>query len=142
MLPSGKSVPDAYGCVERQPAREHMLRLFASVIPIHSFLPVGLQCVDSMLERHLEVLSNVRRLIDELEHLDSELEVIGNVENEDLPPKGEFFLSLTVDGDDGPTLTRMGVENGKLYLVLSKDARSSQLAVLDLGRENLVGPEP
>jgi hypothetical protein len=90
----------------------------------------------------LEVLSNVRSLIDELEHLDSELEVIGNVENEDLPPKGEFFLSLTVDGDYGPTVTRMGVENGKLYLLLSKDARSSQLAVLELGRENLVAPGP
>ena len=94
------------------------------------------------IKRHLEVLSNVRSLIDELEHLDADLEVIGNVENEDLPPKGEFFLSLTVDGDNGPTLTRMGVENGKLYLLLSKDARSSQLAVLELGRENLVGHGP
>jgi hypothetical protein len=84
------------------------------------------------IRRHWEVLANVRNLIDELEHLHSELEVIGNLENEDLPPKGEFFLSLTVDGDNGPTVTRMGVENGRLYLLLSEDARSSQLAVLEL----------
>ena len=85
------------------------------------------------LKRHWKVLANVRNLIDELEDLNSDFEVIGTLENEDLPPKGEFFLSLTVKGDGGPTVTQMGFESGRLYVLLSKDSRSSELATLELG---------
>ena len=89
------------------------------------------------IKRHWKVLANVRNLIDELEALDSDFEVIGTFENEDLPPEGEFFLSLTVKGDGGPTVTQMGFENGRLYVLLSKYSRSSELATLELGEKTL-----
>src|SRR5262245_49929105 len=82
------------------------------------------------LKEHWEILTNVRNLINELEDCKTDFEDVGTLENEDLPSHGEFFLTLTVRGDSAASVTSMGIENGRLYMLLSKDTRSSQLAVL------------
>src|SRR5262245_21813745 len=84
------------------------------------------------LREHWEVLGNVRNLINELETRKTDFEDIGTLENEELPSQGEYFLTLTVRGDGGASVTRMGFENGRLFMLLSKDAHSSELAVLSL----------
>lgn len=87
------------------------------------------------VKRHFKVLSAVRNLINELEQFEPDLEVIGSLDHEDLPEDGECFLTLAVAGDGGGTVTKMGLENGRLFLLLSENAKTSQLAVLDLFRD-------
>ena len=89
------------------------------------------------IKEHWDVLTNVCNLINELESRKMEFENIGTLNNEDLPSRGEFFLTLTVRGDSGASVTSMGLENGRLYMLLSNDAHSSELAVLDLDSEEL-----
>jgi len=89
------------------------------------------------IKAHWDVLINVRNLINELESRKLDFEDIGTLNNEDLPSQGEFFLTLTLRGDSCASVTRMGLENGRLYMLLSNDAHSSELAVLDLHSEEL-----
>jgi hypothetical protein len=93
------------------------------------------------IKGHWDFLTNVRNLIDELESRKLDFEDIGTLENEDLPTQGEFFLTLTVRGDSGASVTSMGLENGRLFMLVSKDVHTSQLAVLDLHSET-VGRAP
>ena len=88
-------------------------------------------------KEHWDVLTNVRNLINELESRRMDFEDIGTLNNEDIPSKGEFFLTLTVRGDSGASVTSMGLENGRLYMLLSNDTPSSELTVLDLDSEEL-----
>jgi hypothetical protein len=47
------------------------------------------------VKRQWEGLMNVRDLINELEQCESDFELIGPLQNEDLPENGEFFVGLT-----------------------------------------------
>ena len=68
------------------------------------------------IKAHWDVLINVRNLINELESRKLDFEDIGTLNNEDLPSQGEFFLTLTLRGDSCASVTRMGLENGRLYM--------------------------
>ena len=99
-----------------------------------SFPTIAVKTTDGLepIRRQWDGLMNVRNLINELEQCESDFELIGSLQNEDLPENGEFFLSLTVKGDGDPIVTKIGLENGRLFMLLSEDSRSSQLAVLEL----------
>jgi hypothetical protein len=103
-------------------------------VPANPFPLMSVEAEEDLqpVKQHFKVLSAVRNLINELEQFEPDLEVIGSLDHENLPKDGEYFLTLAVAGDDGGTVTKMGLENGRLFFLLSENAKTSQLAVLDL----------